>query len=52
MFSGLRIGGWHRYSQCAGGIKVEDLAFELMTLSETVEWKQRLLVFHDPVGAN
>ena len=51
MFSGLRIGGGSRYRQCAGGIKVEDLAFELMTPQETAEWKLRLLVTHDPVAA-
>lgn len=26
MFSGLRIGGWYRYSQRAGGVKVEHVA--------------------------
>lgn len=51
MFSGLRIGGWYRYSQCKGGMKVEDLAFELMTPQETAAWKQRLLVIHEPVAA-
>lgn len=44
MFSGLRIGGWYRYRQCTGGMKVENLAFELITPQETVYWKQRLLV--------
>lgn len=51
MFSGLRIGGGSRYRQCAGGIKIEDLAFALMTPQETADWKQRLLILHDPVAA-
>ena len=51
MFSGLRIGGGSRYRQCAGGIKIEDMAFALMTPQETADWKQRLLVLHDPVAA-
>jgi hypothetical protein len=51
MFSGLRIGGWHRYGQCTGGVKVEDLAFELMPDAVRAEEKQRLLVIHDPVAA-
>ncbi|WP_032632000.1 DUF1353 domain-containing protein [Pseudomonas syringae] len=51
MFSGLRIGGGSRYRQCAGGMKVEDLAFELMRPEEVADWKLRLLVIHEPVAA-
>ena len=50
-FSDLRIGGGSRYRQCAGGINIEDLAFALMTPQETAEWKEGLLVLHDPVAA-
>lgn len=31
---GLRIGGGTRYAVCAGGMRVEDLAFELMLEQE------------------
>ena len=51
MFSGLRIGGWYRYNQCAGGMKVEDLAFELMGGADRIAWKRRLSVGHEPVVA-
>ena len=49
MFSGLRIDGGPRYRQCASGIKIEDLAFELMTPQKTADWKLRLLATHQPV---
>ena len=51
MYAGLRVGGSSRYKACSGGMKVEDLAFELMTPQETSDWKLRLLVIHDPVAA-
>lgn len=34
MYWGLRVGGGWRYAACAGGIKVEDMAFELMREAE------------------
>ena len=42
MHLGLRIGGGPRYTACAGGMKVEDLAFELMSEAERVSWKAQL----------
>ncbi len=49
MYVGLRIGGWRRYAACAGGMKVEDLAFELMSDDERVAWTSQLAVTHKPV---
>jgi hypothetical protein len=46
MFSELRIGAWYRYNQCAGGVKVEDLAFELMSSAERAAWQLQLSVIH------
>ena len=51
MFSGLRIGGTSRYKQCAGGIKIEDLAFELMPDTDRIAWKRRLTITHEVVAA-
>ncbi|WNW11238.1 DUF1353 domain-containing protein [Pseudomonas sp. DTU_2021_1001937_2_SI_NGA_ILE_001] len=42
MHLGLRVGGGPRYAACAGGIKVEDLAFELMSEVERVAWRGKL----------
>ncbi|MCO8164809.1 DUF1353 domain-containing protein [Pseudomonas sp. 21LCFQ010] len=42
MHWGLRVGGGPRYSACAGGMKVEDLAFELMSEAERMAWRARL----------
>lgn len=42
MHWGLRIGGGPRYAACAGGMKVEDLAFELMSEQERAAWKAQL----------
>ena len=39
---GLRIGSAPRYSACKGGLKVEDLAFELMSAEEASIWKLHL----------
>lgn len=39
---GLRIGSASRYNACKGGLKVEDLAFELMNAEETALWKLHL----------
>lgn len=50
MHLGLRIGGGPRYAACAGGMKVEDLAFELMSERERVAWRARLAVTHKAVA--
>lgn len=42
MYAGVRIGGGPRYDACKGGIRVEDLAFELMSEEETALWKTAL----------
>lgn len=42
MHWGLRAGGGPRYDACAGGMKVEDLAFELMGDAERQAWRARL----------
>lgn len=42
MHIGLRIGGDPRYAACAGGMKVEELAFELMSEAERAMWRGRL----------
>lgn len=44
MYVGLRIGGGRRYAACAGGMKVEDLAFELMGDQDRIAWTAQLAV--------
>jgi hypothetical protein len=51
MYAGLRVGGGSRYKACSGGMKVEDLAFELMRDADRIAWKLRLAVGHEPVAA-
>jgi hypothetical protein len=50
MHLGLRIGGGPRYAACAGGMKVEDLAFELMSDQERVAWTSLLTVTRKAVA--
>jgi hypothetical protein len=50
MHLGLRIGGGPRYAACVGGMKVEDLAFELMSDQERVAWTSFLPVTHKAVA--
>lgn len=38
----LHLGSAGPYAKCAGGMKIEDLAFELMTEQERVAWRGRL----------
>lgn len=47
-YSGLRIGGGPAYNRCRGGIKVTDLAFELMNQEDTTAWKNRLTLKVEP----
>lgn len=42
MYQAVRMFGGPRYAACAGGMKVEDLAFELMPESERVSWRAQL----------
>lgn len=42
MHLGLKVGGGSRYAACKGGMKVEDLAFELMPDQERVAWAARM----------
>uniref|UniRef100_UPI003556B6D9 hypothetical protein n=1 Tax=Pandoraea sputorum TaxID=93222 RepID=UPI003556B6D9 len=38
----LHLGSGPAYARCAGGMKVEDLAFELMSEAERMAWRARL----------
>lgn len=46
MHFGLKIGGGPRYVACQGGMRVEDLAFELMTAEERKGWLTRIKMLH------
>ena len=50
MYAGLRVGGSSRYKACSGGMKVEDLAFELMPDNDRAYWTRRLSVTHEAVA--
>lgn len=42
MYSAVRMFGASRYAACKGGLKVEDLAFELMSEPERAVWRGKL----------
>ncbi|WP_288076473.1 DUF1353 domain-containing protein [Pseudomonas sp.] len=42
MYQAVRVFGGPRYAACAGGMRVEDLAFELMGEPERAAWRGRL----------
>ena len=50
MYSGLRVGGWYRYSQCKGGPKDEDFAWEFMTSAEREAYRIRFIEKGDLVA--
>lgn len=49
--TGLHLGSARQYAACEGGMKVEDLAFELMPDTDRIAWKRQLAITHEVVAA-
>lgn len=49
--TGLHLGSARQYAACEEGMKVEDLAFELMPDTDRIAWKRQLAITHEVVEA-
>lgn len=52
IYAGVRAGGWYRYSQCKGGPKREDFAWELMSDYEVLLYESAYKLGNSHAGSS